>query len=120
MDEHDIKLRLTRYRPVGPSPELRRLALRPAAPDRIWPWAVAAVTLLAATLGLHVATNRTIARVAMPADVISVDTLTSAMGGDEEAERAATLIIEERAFRDFLSGPGLDDHATEGELKSAN
>ena len=120
MDEHDIKSRLTRYRPVGPSVELRRFALRPVAPDRIWPWAAAAAVLLAATVGLHVATNRTIARVAMPAGVVSVDMLTSAMGGDEEAERAATVIIQERAFRAFLSGPGLDDQTIEGELKSAN
>jgi hypothetical protein len=101
MDDDKVRELLGRYRPVGPPRGLRERALAvPARPARAWPWAAAAAALLAVTLGLHAAADRSIAGVAMPMDPVSVDALTEMMGGDEEAQRAAQLIVAERLIRD--------------------
>ena len=59
MDEEKIRELLDRYRLVGPPADLRARALAPVTRAlRVWPWAAAAAALLAATVGLHVASNR--------------------------------------------------------------
>ena len=102
MDEDKVRELLDRYRPAGPPPELRRLALRPAAPDRVWPWAAAAAVLLAATVAIHFATTDAIRRLAPPT-VDTTSALAEAMGGDEDARRAARLIVAEQLILDALS-----------------
>ena len=120
MDDDKVRELLDRYRPVGARGGLRERALAGAVnAPRTWPWAAAAAALLAVTLGLHVATNRAIARVAAPADANSVEELAAAMGGGEEAERAARLVAAERAFRIRLTG-GDADNRTEDELNGVN
>lgn len=101
MDEDKVRELLDRYRPAGPPPELRRLALRPAAPDRIWPWAAAAAVLLAATVAIHFATSDAIRRLALPT-VDTTSALAEAMGGDEEARNVARAIVAEQSIRDAL------------------
>ena len=99
MDEHDIEFRLSRYRPASPPPELRRLAMHSAAPDRMWPWAAAAAVLLTATVAIHFATTSALSRIAPPvSDPASA--LADAMGGDEDARRAARLIVMEQLILD--------------------
>ena len=99
MDEHDIEFRLSRYRPASPPPELRRLALNRTAPDRVWPWAAAAAVLLTATVAIQFATSSALSRIAPPvADPTSA--LANAMGGDEDARRAARLIVTEQSILD--------------------
>ncbi len=50
-----IEARLRRYRPTGPSPDLRRRVVPPDAPR--WAWTVAALLALT-TVGLSWATSR--------------------------------------------------------------
>jgi hypothetical protein len=119
MDDDKVRDLLQRYRPVGPPSNLRAVALRASSRERIWPWVAAAAVLLTATVAIHFETTRAIGRLAPP-PVDPTRGLAAAMGGDQEAERAATSIIQERAFRDFLSGPSLDRQTIEGELNSAN
>ena len=95
MDEHDIELRLSRYRPASPPPALRRSALRPGEPDRVWPWAAAAAVLLTASVAIHFATDTALSRIAPPA-ADPASALAEAMGGDEDARRAARLIVREQ------------------------
>jgi hypothetical protein len=104
MDDDKIRELLGRYQPAGPPSELRKRALAPSARSlRTWPWAVAAAALLAITLGVHAASNRAIATVAEVAAPVSVDALTTAMGGGEEAQRAAQLIVTEQLIRNAMS-----------------
>jgi len=99
MDEDNVRELLDRYRPVGPPPELRRFTLRPSAPGRIWPWAAAAAVLLTATVAIHVATTSALRRIAPP-PVDPTSALAETMGGDEDARRAARLIVTEQAILD--------------------
>jgi hypothetical protein len=120
MDEDRVRELLDRYRPVGAPAGLRHRALIGTGnTPRTWPWAVAAAALLAASAGLHLATNRTLARVATPVDGISVDALAATMGGDEDARRAARLIVAEREFRAGMTGPHLAVRTPE-ELNGVN
>lgn len=103
MDDDKVRELIGRYRPVGPSSDLRERALGASThPTPTWPWAAAAAALLAATVGLHAATNRAIAAVTPPADRLSVDALATAMGGTEDARQAAELIVTEQWIRDVL------------------
>jgi hypothetical protein len=105
MDDDKVRELLGRYRPVSPPAHLRTAVLsRPAGGSRMWPWAAAAAALVVATLTLHVAANRAIARVSMPASTESIEALAATLGGDEEAHRAARLIVAERRFRSWLTG----------------
>lgn len=123
MTDMDDKVRelFGQYQPVGPSSDLRERALGASAhPPRTWPWAAAAVALLMATMGLHAAANRAIATVAQPAAPLSVDALTAAMGGTEEARRVAESIVEEQKFRGWLAGPEVITWTIEDELNRVN
>lgn len=117
MDDDKVRELLGRYRAAGPPAELRERALNAAANvPRAWPWAAAAAALLAVTLGLHTAADRSIASVAVPTASVSVDALTEAMGGTDEARRAAELIVEEEKFREWLSGSDAVMRTIEDEL----
>lgn len=117
MDDEKVRELLGRYRPVNPPDELRSHILAGAGTrHRSWPWAAAAV--LAAILGLHFATNRATGRVASPVAVDSVDALTAAMGGNEEARRAAQLMVDEETFRVWLSGSDTNATRLEDELNA--
>lgn len=120
MDDGKVRELLGRYRPVGPPDELRERALAASPTQRTWPWAVAAAALLGVTLGVHAASNRALATVAKPADPFAADGLAAAMGGTEEARRAAELIIQEQRFRDWLAGPGAMTRTIEDELRRVN
>jgi len=110
MDDEKVHELLGRYRPVRPPAGLRARALAdPMRVPRSWPWAAAAAALLAATVGLHVAANRAIGRIAPPAAMAAEEALAAAMGGDDEAREAAQLIAGEKTFRAWLSG--VDDQA---------
>jgi hypothetical protein len=59
MDDRDLEEILRRYLPRGPSSSLRDAVLaREPQSQRVWPWAVAAAALLAATVGLWRAADR--------------------------------------------------------------
>jgi hypothetical protein len=103
MDDDKVRELLGRYRPIGPRSDLRERLLGSMDESPIWPWAAAAAALVAATLGLHIATNRAIQRVAVPERPDSVDALAAAMGGDEDARRAARLIVTEQSILDAWS-----------------
>ena len=114
MDDNKVRELLGRYRPIGPSPELRQLVLRNAQPDRIWPWAAVAAVLLMATVAVQFATTNAIGRIAPPS-VDPTNALAATMGGDEEARNAARIIVAEQAMREaawkltseFRSVPGV-------------
>lgn len=58
MTDPELEDLLRRYRPVGPSSDLRARILGDTAPvGRTWPWAVAAAMLLAAVCGLRLSTR---------------------------------------------------------------
>jgi hypothetical protein len=121
MDDSKVRELVGRYRPVEPSSDLRERALSVAAKSsRTWPWAAAAAVLFAVAFGLHAAADRSIASVAMPVAPVSVDELTEAMGGTDEARRAAELIVEERKFREWPSGPDTMTRTIENELNRVN
>ena len=111
MHESDVEQLLRRYQPAGPPPELETRIFAPARPLRTWPWATAAAALLALTAGLHVATNRLADR-AVPAAAETrptVDDLTAAFGGGDEARRVAELILLEQQARAELVPPPTPD-----------
>jgi hypothetical protein len=121
MDDDKVRELLARFRPAGPPVELRERVLGTAAtPSSAWPWAAAAAALFAVTLGLHATADRSIASVAMPIAPDSVDALTEAMGGTDEARRAAELIVEEQRFREWLSPPNAITPTIEDELNRVN
>src|SRR5262245_14532515 len=99
MDERDTERLLARYRPVGPPRELRAFALSARSQMRVWPWAAAAAVLLAATVALQTATRIAIDRMAPP-HVDPVNALADALGGGEEAQKAAQLMVAEQSIRD--------------------
>jgi hypothetical protein len=57
MDDRELEEVLGRYRPRGPSSDLRQSVLA-GRPGRVWPWAVAAAALLAMTIGFSSAAER--------------------------------------------------------------
>jgi hypothetical protein len=110
VDDDKVRELLGRYRPVGPSSDLRERALGASThPPRTWPWAAAAAALLVATVGLHAATNRAIAAATPPAGQLSVDALAAVMGGTEDARRAAELIVTEQRIRDAMDRRDVND-----------
>jgi hypothetical protein len=114
MDDDKVRELLGRYRPAGPPAELRERALTiTAKPLRTWPWAAAAAVLLTTALGLHAATNRALSRVAEPAAPPSVDALADALGADEDAQRAARLIVMERLLRNVPGQRGVNNELEE-------
>lgn len=116
MDDGKVRELLGRYRPVGPPDELRERALAASPTQRTWPWAAAAAALLGVTLGVHAASNRAIANVVQLAPPLSVDALTAAMGGTENARMAAEMIVEEQRYREWLAGPAAITRTVEDEL----
>jgi hypothetical protein len=121
MHDHEVRELLGRYRPVGPPPDLRGRVFRSSVrSSRNWPWAVAAAALLAATLGLHSATNHVLATVAQPSAPLTVDALAAAMGGTDEARQAAELIVKEQKFREWLSERDVRTRTIEDELNRVN
>jgi hypothetical protein len=108
MDERDAERLLAKYRPVGPPPELKAFALCAGPRLRIWPWAAAAAVLMAATVALHVATTRSIDRMAPPL-TDPVNALADLLGGDEEARRAAQVIVTEQSIRDADAARSVND-----------
>lgn len=113
MDDDKVRELLDRYRPLGPAGELRDRALRGATKvGRTWPWATAAAVLLAATVAIQVATTSALGRITPPpAD--STSALANAMGGGEEAQRAAQLIITDRSIRDAAGLRDVNDELEE-------
>src|SRR5262245_34698336 len=121
MNDEKVRELLGRYRPVRPPSGLRERVLADAATTaRTWTWAVAAAVLLATVVGLHVATDRAIASIAMPIGPPSVEALAEAMGGGEEAQRAAQSIVGEQAFHAWLTGTEADGQLLEEQLKGTN
>lgn len=60
MTDPEIEDLLRRYRPARPPPDLRARVMTDAAPvGRTWPWVAAAAVLLAAAVGLNLATEHT-------------------------------------------------------------
>ena len=112
MDERDTEGLLARYRPVGPPPDLRASALSAGRQSRIWPWAAAAAVLLVATVALHTVTMRSIGRIAPPV-TDSASALAVALGGDEDARRAAQLIVIEQSMRNVDSPRDVNDAVQE-------
>lgn len=104
MDDEKVRELLSRYRPVAPREQLRGRALSAPPPrQRSWPWAAAAAALIAATVGVHAAANRAVAR-QEPASPGSESALATALGDDAEARRAARVIVAEQAFRAWITG----------------
>ena len=122
MDDDKVRALLDRYQPVGPAGELRERALAGAVrAPRTWPWAAAAAALLAATVGLHAATNRELARVVLPSTHDPIEALTAAIGEGEVARQAARLIVAEQEFTAWLAGRADAPAGTiEEELSDAN
>jgi hypothetical protein len=101
MDDQKVRDLLRRHRPVSPPASLRDRALAGnTARAGMWPLTAAAAALLAAAIGLQVATNRALGRVLMPVTIDPVGALIVAMGGGEEARRAAQLVVAEQLIRD--------------------
>jgi hypothetical protein len=100
----DLEDLLQRYRPLGPSPELRARSLSPAhaAQARTWPWAAAAAALLVLTGSLHVAVSQTYSRIDVPPapDPIAeaVASMTELLGSGPEDRAVAEAIVAEQAF----------------------
>jgi hypothetical protein len=94
---HEIEELLRRYRPLGPTPELRAHVMSPPVDARrAWPWLAAAAALLAVVAGLNVATERLTGSWAEPlADhqVHAIEQLAEVMGGNERARRIARAIV---------------------------
>jgi hypothetical protein len=92
---------LRRYRPAGPSPELRARVLAAPPVARTWPWAAAAALLLAATIVLQ------LARVQMdetsepvdPREAAELQVLVEMLGGEERALDEARRMMWERQLR---------------------
>ncbi len=63
MNDQDLQALLRRYQPVGPPPGLRARVFAGRSGPRAWPWLSAAAALLAATLGLHLASRAEAGRV---------------------------------------------------------
>ena len=91
MTDPEIEDLLRRYRPTGPSADLRASILGDTTPmGRTWPWAVAAAVLLAATLWLHTIADRIAASAAVNVPTDSKQeaiALLSRMLGDGPATR---------------------------------
>lgn len=121
MNDQDVDSLLRRYRPAGPSEELRArcLAPAPARVRRTWPWATAAAALLAATLSLHVAANRASARISVPAPsdpaTDAIVSLTEILGGTPEARALAEAMVFEDRIR--LARAGSDAVVTPEQEK---
>jgi hypothetical protein len=98
MNDPEIEDLLRRYRPAGPSSDLRARILGDTTPvGRTWPWAVAAAVLLAATLYLHAASNRLAVGAGIDVSADSKSTaiiaLSEMLGGGPSARTAAELTI---------------------------
>lgn len=97
MTDPEIQDVLRRYRPTGPSPDLRaRVLCGATSVGRTWPWAAAAAVLLAATVYLHVSANRIVLRaVDLPtsAEAAAIDALAEMFGGDSRARSMAELVV---------------------------
>jgi hypothetical protein len=106
-EDREIEERLRRYRPAGPSAELREKSMRGARlqPDRggaWWQFAVAAALFVVALL-LQSATARIDRRIAQlieparAADEKRLDDLTRELGGDPGARAIAeAMLVRER------------------------
>ena len=115
-EDREIEERLRRYRPAGPSAELREKSMRGVRlqPDRGGAWwqLAAAAALVVAALLLQSATvriDRRIAQLIEPArgaDERRLDDLTRELGGDPVARAIAeAMLVRERAIeRTDLSG----------------
>jgi len=106
-DEELVAL-LRRVRPAGPRPELRSRILGASVGPRALAWAAAAAALLAVAVGLPVWTSRLAASALRPGAIdMPVQPLADLMGGTEDAQRAAVLIMATerlRAERDAVRG----------------
>jgi hypothetical protein len=97
MTDPEIKDRLRRYRPAGPSSDLRARILGDTTPvGRTWPWAVAAAVLLATATGLNLTTDRTYEElrqgIRQPANTISPHSgLDAALHDDELFRRTLEI-----------------------------
>jgi hypothetical protein len=102
---------LRKYRPAGAPADLRARLL---VPERAaWPWMAAAAALLALTVGLHAATAVMAKQSLAPTeDPFGFDTrvslLAEAMGGNDEARRAAMLLVTGEEIERRLSMPAGD------------
>jgi hypothetical protein len=121
VNDRDVDSLLRRYRPAGPSEELRARCLAPARAHlrRTWPWATAAAALLAITLSLHIAATRASARISVPAPsdpaADAVVSLTEILGGTPEARALAEAMVFEDRIR--LARAGSDAVVTPEQEK---
>ena len=96
MHDDDLEHLLRRYRPVGPSPDLRARALVPRAASA-WPWLAAAAALLLFTGGIERLNGHLVARADVLADpdpeVVAVEQLADLLGGGSEGRAAAALVL---------------------------
>jgi hypothetical protein len=107
MNDREPEDLLRRYRPAGPSTDLRARVMVDALPvGRTWPWVAAAAVLLAMVAGTHAWTHDTYHRVGRDLEMTSssLDQLPalSAAIGDDELLRwrvAEALRLEEIANR---------------------
>lgn len=120
MDEFEIEALLRSYRPVGPSDDLRHRILGERGSGRLWPWAAAAVALIATTLALRVGTHAETASAELhPAPEPSIrlaESLVERLGGDETARRLGEFILAEQTASGVrtLESPGMGTLLREG------
>lgn len=98
MTDPEIEDLLRRYRPTGPSADLRARILGDTRPvGRTWPWVAAAAALLAATLHFHAASDRLAAGAGIDVSPdpksTAIIALSGMLGGGPSARTAAELTI---------------------------
>jgi len=103
MKDSDIEDLVRRYRPIGPSAQLRERILATGPIQRIWPWASAAAVLLVSALTFRVAAGHKVASADVrvgPADAVRIaDELTGMLGGGADARELAEFILIEQQLR---------------------
>jgi hypothetical protein len=104
-NDKDVQALLRRYRPAAAPADLRARCLAAVpTPGRAWPWAVRAAGLLAAIIGLTIATARLDAPVAIEPDETAhaIDAIAAVLGGDEPARRDAARVVVGDQIRRML------------------
>ena len=111
MNDPELEDLLLRYRPAGPSPDLRARLLDTPPVGRTWPWVAAAAVLLAAVCGLRLSTrdiyqNLRIQEFSAAASIDDLPALSSAIEDDVLLkQRLEEALRHEQAMNRASRGP---------------
>jgi len=108
MNELEPERLLQRYRPAGPSADLRGRIIGEYRAARAWPWAAAAAALLAVTLTLRAGAGAQVTNAYVPtadAREAAIEELTGQLGGTAEARALAEAVSLQERIR--AARPGL-------------